>query len=122
MNMEPLRKNLVVWMLLIGFAGTFIGIGVGWADIKRSNEKGEENSRQIADIRANGTELSRRDRETQATLHLEVNRRIEVLEKIISEYGTIRIEVAQTRGEIIEIKERLSHILALLDAMTTRKP
>lgn len=143
--METFRKNLNTVVMLIGFAGTFVGIGVGWSDIRSANLKGIENARsiienrtlaekqiaetraacdqQIADIRSNGTELSRRDRENQLTQHAEVNRRLELLEKVVAEYGQVRIEIAGTKVEIVEIKERLNGIVDLLKRVNiTQKP
>lgn len=120
--METFRKNLNLVIMLVGFAGTFIGIGVGWADIKSTKKSCEENSKQITDIRSNGTELSRRDRENQTTLHQEVNRRIALLEDAVREYAQVRIEIAQTKGEIIEIKDRLGGIVEMLKHVNIVKP
>lgn len=135
--MDTFKRDFGFYTMLIGFAGTFIGIGVGWADIKATSVKCAELAarvvenrsiaekqavdtrteceKQIADIRANGTELSRRESKNQENLHAEMARRTALLEDAVREYANVRIEIAQTKGEIIEIKDRLNGILTMLN-------
>lgn len=121
--MDTIKRNINLIVSIFGFAGTFIAVGVGWADIKNNNQRVAVVEQQVTDIRINGTELSRRERQDQVTIHADERRRLEQLEKAVSEYANVRIEVASTKMEVLEVKDRLSSIMEMLKRVNiTSKP
>lgn len=76
----------------------------------------------IAKIEREGTELSRQQQENQRQMHSEIDRRIKSVEDLCTRQGDILVSVGKLQEQVNILDKRLDHILALLDAITQRKP